>query len=297
VQLDCAYGEEGLRVVGGEVERVRAASSPGAPSARTLQHVSAFAEDMLRELEGKDLRCAYDLMTRGNCYQVLGRYEEALADYDAAVADEPGHEGGMCWFNRGNALLALARREEAADSFRQATKHPIGATQSVVWTNLAHVLSTLGRHDEALAVLDEYIRRVSDSGGFGASPAQAFLYRGQVLREKGDLEGAASAYRRSVELEPDDPVLLFRAGDHFLMFGDPTEALHFYALYEASSHDRPIALARKAFALHRAGRTEDAVTAWRAAVELDASVEPWAREWCTSYDLEDVVAAVMDAVP
>lgn len=256
--------------------------------------MDTFARDTLRELEGKELGCAYDLMTRGNCYLQLGRPEEALADYDAAVALEPGHEGGMCWYNRGNALLALRRYDEAAESFRRATEHPNGATQWVVCQNLVHALSTCGRYDEALRALDEYVARGSGRSGFGASRAMAVMFRGQVLRQRGDLEEAAHAYRRAVELDPDDPQLLFRAGDHFLIFGGaPVEALRFYALYEDSDHDRPIALARKAFALLRAGRTDEAMATWRLSIELDPSVVPWAREW-SGEELADVMGALLE---
>ncbi|HEX7506381.1 MAG TPA: VWA domain-containing protein, partial [Polyangia bacterium] len=56
----------------------------------------------------------------GNASMKSGKAEEALADYDKAVAELPSDAGAH--FNRGNALFALSRFEEASAEFLRATQ-------------------------------------------------------------------------------------------------------------------------------------------------------------------------------
>ena len=52
---------------------------------------------------------------RGTTLDRLGRYEEALASYDQALAVTPDHAD--TWIHRGCALYSLDRYEEALASF------------------------------------------------------------------------------------------------------------------------------------------------------------------------------------
>ena len=56
----------------------------------------------------------------GNASMKSGKAEDALADYDKAVAELPSDAGAH--FNRGNALFALSRFEEASAEFLRATQ-------------------------------------------------------------------------------------------------------------------------------------------------------------------------------
>src|SRR5271156_5556813 len=57
---------------------------------------------------------------RGVALQGLGRFEEALENYDRALALQPNN--AVLFYNRGRVLQDLARFEEALDSYRQALR-------------------------------------------------------------------------------------------------------------------------------------------------------------------------------
>ena len=57
-------------------------------------------------------------IARGNAQQALGRLDEALASFDAAIALAPEQAGA--YFNRGNLLDRLKRYDEAIASYEQA---------------------------------------------------------------------------------------------------------------------------------------------------------------------------------
>jgi len=58
------------------------------------------------------------LRHRADLLRRLERPAEALADYDAALAQRP--DDAVMWFRRGNALLELERRDEAVVSYGKA---------------------------------------------------------------------------------------------------------------------------------------------------------------------------------
>lgn len=53
----------------------------------------------------------------GNILAALGRADEALASYDAAIAVQPGY--AQAHHNRGNVLADLRRTSEAIGSYQQ----------------------------------------------------------------------------------------------------------------------------------------------------------------------------------
>jgi tetratricopeptide (TPR) repeat protein len=48
----------------------------------------------------------------------MGRFEDAMADYDRVIAISPGH--AEAFINRGHMLVEMHREEEAIESYRQA---------------------------------------------------------------------------------------------------------------------------------------------------------------------------------
>ncbi len=95
---------------------------------------------------------------------------------------------------------------------------------------VANALAALGRFDEAMAEFEAI------SAGWPDFPF-AHIRQGALLEERGDLEGALSAYREAVRIAPDN------ANTHFTL----------------------------AYALRRAGQRDEAIAAFEAGLELDPS--------------------------
>jgi Ca-activated chloride channel family protein len=85
----------------------------------------------------------------GNASMKSGKVEEALADYDKAVAELPSDAGAH--FNRGNALFALSRFEEASAEFLRATQATEPGLKASAFYNLANSYFKNDKSSEAIA--------------------------------------------------------------------------------------------------------------------------------------------------
>jgi Ca-activated chloride channel family protein len=85
----------------------------------------------------------------GNASMKAGKAEEALSQYDKAVADLPADPG--VHFNRGNALFALSRFEEASNEFLRATQAAAPALKSSAFYNLGNSYFKDNKYDDAVA--------------------------------------------------------------------------------------------------------------------------------------------------
>jgi Ca-activated chloride channel family protein len=85
----------------------------------------------------------------GNASMKNGKAEEALADYDKAVAELPNDPGAH--FNRGNALFALSRFEEATAEFLRATQASEPSLKASAFYNLANSYFKNDKYSEAIA--------------------------------------------------------------------------------------------------------------------------------------------------
>lgn len=81
----------------------------------------------------------------------LGRYDEALEESGAALRADVNDVTG--WFNRGNAFQSLARFEEAVACYRQTID--LDPYHGGAYEKLGHALATLGARDESRDCLDQ----------------------------------------------------------------------------------------------------------------------------------------------
>jgi predicted O-linked N-acetylglucosamine transferase (SPINDLY family) len=112
----------------------------------------AEAQEMIGIAVESNPRHAGALVNYGNVLNLLGRFQDALASYDRALAIAPDAE---TWNNRGNALQSLNRRIEALASFEKALALEPGNIQALYKRGV--LLGELGRIDEALAMYDRVL--------------------------------------------------------------------------------------------------------------------------------------------
>lgn len=135
---------------------------------------------------------------RGNSFLKLGRHEEAIAEYDRALAiDSRNNE---VWHNRGNAFLGINRPDLALDSIKRSLQ---GAGQnSEFHASLAAALIQADRSDEALPILElvekwqpgferaKHLRMVAEARIVALSDEAKFLQQSEdpeVVLERGHL--------------------------------------------------------------------------------------------------------------
>ena len=121
-----------------------------------------------------------------------------------------------CITRAGLSAFGLGQHEQAATQFRRALElaYEMDDPAAVIDArfNLAASLAELGRHDEALALLDAAMAE-SEREGIPVT-ADLWLLRASVLYRKGDLDAAAAAAARAVDLATPDSGVAARS--HFL---------------------------------------------------------------------------------
>jgi len=154
-------------------------------------------------------------ITLGATYQALGRSEDALASFSAAIEHDDGSTGGDAYAGRGGVLLNLGKPKEAlADLEVAIERSPEGAQN---WANRAFARMQLGQLTEAQADLDEALQRDPTLGSAWANLAG-------VREALGDTAGAVEALDRGIEHEPDNGQLWMFRGQFHLEGGRPREA-------------------------------------------------------------------------
>jgi len=127
----------------------------------------------------------------------LGRFDEAIAQYEAAAAEgDKGPLKATLLHNWASALEKLGRLEEAEAKYAEAANaDPARGDVYIGWGN---VLMTLGRADEAVQRYHQAVEAAPDSavGWFNLGHAQERLDRA---------DDALSSYRTFLSLKGDVP--------------------------------------------------------------------------------------------
>ncbi|RMF25480.1 MAG: tetratricopeptide repeat protein [Deltaproteobacteria bacterium] len=177
-------------------------------------------------------RSARAHMELGGAYGAAGRFDEARAEFDRAVAIMPDY--AAAWYNLGNLLARAGRYEQAVSAYRTALEH--ARSFSPAWYNLALTLQLLGRLDEA--------RQALEQGASRAPHDFALLQKlGDVLIATGDYEEAIDAYTRALDAGAPDGVRVAR-GSAVEWLRGCQDALPDYLAVLARDPAHPLALPR-----------------------------------------------------
>src|ERR1700716_717940 len=139
---------------------------------------------------GNDAR-AYT--TRGEALGRSGKTEEALADFDKAIALDPHNAQAL--YNRGLLYQGEKQHQLPINDFTAAN----GPTPQQAEPLLGRALSFLAleKIKEAAADLDEAVQADPQN-------AQIWIPRGLAYERLGDKTKAASSYSRAIDLRPQD---------------------------------------------------------------------------------------------
>jgi predicted O-linked N-acetylglucosamine transferase (SPINDLY family) len=130
----------------------------------------------------------------GNLHRGEGRYAEAIAAYERALALVPGDPNILN--NLGLALQGDGQSERAAASYRAALAAEPAHRQSLA--NLGHLLCGMRQYAEALPFCAEFVRRYPDA------EATPWVDLGICQHAAQDLEAAETSFRRALALDPRD---------------------------------------------------------------------------------------------
>ena len=173
--------------------------------------------DVIRQYPGR-IYDAYN--NRGKYFFDAGRYTEALADYEQALALDP--KPARSYFAKGSALGRMGRVDEALECFDRALE--LDPTLVEARSDRAGVRLMKGDIPGAIADLDVAIKL---NPGFRGS----YVNRGSAYAMTGDLERAVADYRHAIDMDPHHPKVyeLWGAiGDALVTLERPQEAVTAY---------------------------------------------------------------------
>ena len=131
---------------------------------------------------------------RGWAYERMGRVDEAIAEYRAAIQITPDHAKALC--NLGNVQQDQGKLEEAIAAFREAIR--LDPDDAISHYNVGNALQVRGKLQEAIAAYRTAIRLRPDFAAAHTNLANALLNQGKH-------EEAVAEFRATVRLRPDDP--------------------------------------------------------------------------------------------
>ena len=144
------------------------------------------------------------LQRRGGARAVLGRTEEAIADFrQMATAGYKPHEAHA---SIGSLEFRRQRLREAETSYREALR--VNPSYALALIGLGHTLIGLGRAADAIPHFDRALATADNDSG-------AHLGKGTALMATGDLDGAIRSLDTALSLDPSLlPALYQRAQAH-----------------------------------------------------------------------------------
>jgi tetratricopeptide (TPR) repeat protein len=204
-------------------------------------------------------------MQQGHAARKAGRADEALAHYRSAVELEPGSAEAQSVY--GLMLLQLGKAAEAEAPLRKAVA--LAPSHPAVRMNLAQWLAQQGSLEEAVRVVE---------GVAADEPGRHWAWErlGELKARLKRFGEAAEHFGRAVQLQPQDPSLLFKLAQANFDSGRRADAAHSLAAAAALAPGNT-AVFRLQADLHEAaadwGALEREAVAWRAAAPQDPA--PW----------------------
>jgi tetratricopeptide (TPR) repeat protein len=208
-------------------------------------------------------RTADEHISHGFELMQASRYDEALADFDKAIAQAPSSV--MAYADKAITLLHLGRAEEAEPLLRQAAK--LDSDSFAVHQGLGMLAMHREKPAEAIA---EYSRAIE----LDADNSYSIVSRAVAYAEAGKLHEAVADTERALKAEPDDRWALAQKARFHAALGEGDAALAAGARLVALEPGEPGYLAMQAALLKRFGRQADAEALWdKALAAVDAHMK------------------------
>jgi tetratricopeptide (TPR) repeat protein len=197
-------------------------------------------------------------MNLGTAFRTLGRFQEALAPYEKAIAFNRNIPEAHA--NLGLTLYALGRREAALARYREAIRLKSDFAEPHVF--LGEALREAGSPEDAIVEIQEALR-------LNPGYPQAYKALANTSIRLGRIEDAIAQYGKALSLKPDYVEARTNLGVAYQLAGRLQEAVaqHQEALrLRPDFADAQVNLGNALLAL---GRTEDAAAQYRKAIRLN----------------------------
>jgi predicted O-linked N-acetylglucosamine transferase (SPINDLY family) len=227
---------------------------------RYLDAISDFDRAVALERSFSDALCS-----KGKCLYLLNRHDEALAAYDKSLSINSNLENA--WLGRGNVLATLRRADEALAAYDKSLS--INSNLENAWLGRGNVLCDIERYDEALAAYDKALSIKPDL-------ENAWAGRGNVLAKLKRYDEALAAYDKALSIRPDLGIAWLGRGNVFYCVGRYEEALAAYDRALLTESDLENAWLGRGNVFENLRRYGEAVAAYDKALSIKADLaEAW----------------------
>ena len=201
---------------------------------------------------------------RANSLDMLGRYPDAVDDYERVIKDAPDW-----WEAHANLGICHARNgrpEEAERAFRRGLEDCPGSPE-IRDELAAHLLNQNKNLKEALSLAEEAV-------ALGQDEIRHLYTLGEVRLALGDEEGSAEAYRTVLSLDPEDPNAHLEIGLYHERRGEISKAEEHFVEALKQDPGNPRALYSYASLYYATDDLETAEEILVRAVAADAGYSP-----------------------
>ncbi len=188
----------------------------------------------------------------------LGRLEQAVANYEKALAIKP--DSAEAHNNLGNALRELGKLDEAVASYNKALQ--INPDFAEANNNLGNALKELGKPDKAVA---NYHKALSINPDY----TEAHSNLGNALSELGLLDAAVASYYKALAINPDYTEAHNNLGNALQDLGKLDEAVASYSKALQINPDYTEAHNNLGNVLRELGRLDEAVASYNKALQIN----------------------------
>ena len=198
----------------------------------------------------------------------LKKYDEAKSNLEKSIGYEPS-------LSAYSALAEILTKDGKFEESVAMSKKclDIDSTSYVAWGNLgAGYLFIPGDHDKAIEAYKKATELAEISRKETPDDAHLLAELGGYYAEIGQSDRSLSLLRQSVSLAPDNPDVLFLAGDGYEILNHRSEAIRFIAMSLALGyHTNQLEESPELAALRADPRLQTALSAERAKLSLDTT--------------------------
>jgi len=160
-------------------------------------------------------------VARGMAVSLRKQLDEASREFEAAIKINPDLFEAYYFYAR--TLYAHGKMEEAAHFYEEARRARPEDYQCP--TLLAMVYESLGRKSEAKATLLQGMRVIEKHLELRPDEARALYFGAQALCQLGQPERALDWAKRALDMDPEDPTVLYNVGCVYSLMGKIDPAL------------------------------------------------------------------------
>ena len=227
----------------------------GVAYAKLGKYKQAIADfDKVLEIDPVSARIYYE---RGLAQAMLGNYMQAINDYDSSIRINPRF--AMAYSNRGSAYTSIGNRKKAILDYDKALQ--LNPQLASAYYNRGNAYVALGRIKDAIADFDSAIQ-------LNPKSANAYCNRGSTYAALGDQRQAILDYDRAIRIDPRLGLAYYGRGRAYAVLGNREQAIADYNRTIEISPEDALAYKNRALLYNGIGNQQQAYEDLKSAAML-----------------------------